>query len=54
MTLEDLVSKISGVDYLNKEVQHFSFFTDFTEDCLEDIDDGMLPIITTTLWIEVE
>lgn len=41
-------------DYLNKEVQRFSFFTDFTEDCLECIDDGMLPIITTTLWIEVE
>lgn len=40
-------------DYLNKEVQCFSFFTDFTEDCLECIDDGMLPIITTTLWIEV-
>ena len=41
-------------DHLNKEVQCFSFFTDFTEDCLGCIDDGMLPIITTTLWIEVE
>lgn len=40
-------------DHLNKEVQCFSFSTDFTDDCLSDIDDGMLPIMTSTLWIEV-
>ena len=41
-------------DYINKEVQRFNFLTGFTEDCLECIDDGMLPIMTKTLWIGME
>ena len=53
MTVGVMMVLVKMPDYLNKEVQRFSFFTDFTEDCLECIDDGMLPIITTTLWIEV-
>lgn len=48
---EENLNKMTG--YLDKEVKAFSFWADYSDDAYGDIDDGMLPIITTTLWIEV-
>ena len=40
--------------YLDKGVKAFSFWADYSDDAYGDIDDGMLPLIISTLWIDIE
>lgn len=49
---EENLNKMTG--YLDKEVKAFSFWADYSDDAYGDIDDGMLPLIVTTLWIDIE
>jgi hypothetical protein len=49
---EENLNKMTG--YLDKEVKAFSFWADHSDDAYGDIDDGMLPLIISTLWIDIE